>query len=101
MPGCERPWRESNTVCLHAGGMRGRCLPVEVTQYRGTLELGRGIASTVREVEGDDWRARTCGLVAWACEMAAKSTVGGLPEMRALISIRDSASATTLSNPRT
>ena len=33
--------------------------------------------------------------------MAAKSTVGGWPERRALVSIRDRASATTLSGPCT
>ena len=38
--------------------------------------------------------------VAWVSAIAAKSTLGGCPVRRALVSIRERASATTLSIPR-
>ena len=57
--------------------------------------------STTRVEDGDDCSERVWGSVTCDVAMAAKSTVGGWPERRALVSIRDRASATTLSGPRT
>ena len=35
--------RELKTVCLHGGGIRGRWVPVEVSQRRRSLVLASGI----------------------------------------------------------
>ncbi len=54
---------------------------------QGSVESGRATGSTTRVEDGEDWSARICGSVAcW-------------PERRAFVSIRDRASATTLSVP--
>ena len=39
MPGCERPCRELKTVRRQESGTRGRCVPVETSQKRGSGEL--------------------------------------------------------------
>ena len=59
------------------------------------------MASTTSGEDGEDWSARTCGSVACALAIAVKSKTGGLPESKALVSLRESVSATTLSNPCT
>ena len=63
------------------------------------LTLASGIASTTSVEDGEDWIARICGSVACVLAIAATSTVVGWPESSALVSIRESASATTLSTP--
>ena len=45
-------------MCRQGSGTRGRCVPVEVSQYSGSVELGRGTASTTRVEDGEDWRER-------------------------------------------
>ena len=60
-----------------------------------------GMASTTRVEVDDDWSERICGSVAWVSARAAKSTLGGCPVRRALVLIRESASATALSTPCT
>ena len=61
----------------HASGTRGRCVPVDVSQWSGVLELAGGTASTTSVDDGEDWRAQICGSVACVLAIAAKSTVGG------------------------
>ena len=60
--------------------------------------MGSGIASITKVEVEDDCRDRICGSVDCVVAIAAKSMVG---VMRALVSTRESASATTLSNPGT
>ena len=55
-----------------------------------------GTGSTLSDEAGEDCRARICGSVIWALAIAAKSITGGCPVTRALVSIRDKASATGL-----
>ena len=62
------------------------------------MELGSGMASTTSGENGEDWGACTCVSVACALAIAAKSKIGGLPESKALVSICESVSATTLSD---
>ena len=61
------------------------------------MRSGRRIA----EEDGDDWSARICGSLVWALAIAERSTTGGCPETRALVSMRDRASATGLFSPLT
>ena len=65
------------------------------------MEFGSGRASTTRVEVSEDWRERICGSVAWVSAIAAKSTLGGCPVRRVLVSIWEKASATTLSIPHT
>ena len=70
-----------------------------MSQKRVSLELASGIAFTTNGEDGDDCSARILGAVDWALAIAAKSMTGGGPESRAFVSMRESASATTLSEP--
>ena len=42
MPRWDTPWRESK---LQRSGIKGRCVPVEVSHSRGSLKVARGTAS--------------------------------------------------------
>ena len=53
MPGWESPCSESKTIRLQESGTRGRFVPVEVSQWRRLVELGRGTASTTRVEDCD------------------------------------------------
>ena len=64
MPGCERPCRELKTVRRQESGTRGRCVPVETSQKRGSDELASVEDSTTRVDVGEDLRERICGSVA-------------------------------------
>ena len=66
-----------NSVCHHCRGTSGCLEPVDVLQRRESLELSRGVAWTVKEVDVEDCSARICWSTAWALDIAMKSTVGG------------------------
>ena len=65
------------------------------------MEFASGIAFTTRVVDDEDCRDRMYESVDCVAAIAAKSTIGGFPVSRALLSMRESASATTLSIPCT
>ena len=60
-----------------------------------------GIGSTLSEEDGEDWSARICGSLVWALAIAERSTTGGCPETRALVSMCNRGSATGLFSPLT
>ena len=91
-------WRESETVRLKESGTSGRDVPVEVSQSIDNPEA-RGIGCIWSEEDGEDWSALVCQSTCWAFAMASKSRTGTFPLKRALVSTRESASATTLSTP--
>ena len=84
-----------------ARGMRGRWDPVDVSQRIVSSDKMTGIGSTLSEEDGEDWSARICRSIAWGLAMAEKLITGGCPETRALVSMRDRASATGLFSPST
>ena len=54
IPGCDRPWSESKTGCLHWSSTRGRGVPVEMSQKMVSVELARGSSLTTKgEIEED------------------------------------------------
>ena len=93
--------RRTETVRRQARGTRGWWDPVDVSQRIVSSVIMTGIGSTLSEEDGEGWSARICGSIAWALAMAEKSITGGFPETRALVSMRDRASATGLFTPST
>ena len=81
IPGCKRLCRELNSVSPYPVGVHSQ------------VETG----STTTVNDGEDSSAWICGSVACDLAIAAKSTIGGVPEIKALASIHESVSATTLS----
>ena len=99
IPGCDRPWSESKTFCLHWSGTRGRGMPVEMSQRMVSVELARGSGLTTKGEIGEDSSACSWRFDFWSLAIAMKSRTGGCPDSKALDSMCDSASATTLSRP--
>ena len=73
---------------LQGSGTKGRCVPVEVSHSRGSLEVARGIASTTSGEVGEDCKERTC-----------KVYGGWLTREKSIGLNSGRASATTLSSP--
>ena len=95
---------------IDSEGNQTQCVAIRVApgdvvcQWRchsreGPPESGRETGSTTSVDAGEDCNARICLSVAYDLAIAAKSMVGGAPEIKALVSIRESVSVTTLSNP--
>ena len=74
-PGCAMLWKARNTVLRWDSGMRGRRVPVDVSQTRLTPLM----RLTAGDNESETPAAATSGQVRCETAMAAKSTTTGGP----------------------